>query len=153
MQKLRVSPNGRFLVYEDESPFYWFGDTAWELFHRSTRQDAELYLDKRKSQRFSLIQAVVLAEENGIRSPNAYGHLPLVDEDPAKQNEEYFRHVDWIVQQANSRGLFLGPLTMPFEVDPLSIPLDCIAKMRHELGRLKVRAALQFILTGRFMRR
>jgi len=110
MQKLRVSPNGRFLVYEDESPFYWFGDTAWELFHRSTRQDAELYLDKRKSQRFSLIQAVVLAEENGIRSPNAYGHLPLVDEDPAKPNEEYFRHVDWIVQQANSRGLFLGIL-------------------------------------------
>ena len=111
MQKLRVSPNGRFLVYEDESPFYWFGDTAWELFHRSTRQDAELYLDKRKSQRFSLIQAVVLAEENGIRSPNAYGHLPLVDEDPAKPNEEYFRHVDWIVQQANSRGLFHGYFT------------------------------------------
>ncbi|MBV9644989.1 MAG: DUF4038 domain-containing protein, partial [Verrucomicrobia bacterium] len=36
MQKLRVSPNDRFLVYEDGSPFYWFGDTAWELFHRST---------------------------------------------------------------------------------------------------------------------
>ena len=106
MQKLRVSPNGRFLIYEDGSPFYWFGDTAWELFHRSTRENAELYLNRRKSQRFSLIQAVVLAEENGIRAPNAYGHLPVIDEDPTQPNEEYFRRVDWIIQKANS----LGPL-------------------------------------------
>jgi SWI/SNF-related matrix-associated actin-dependent regulator 1 of chromatin subfamily A len=40
----------------------------------------------------------------------------------------------------------LDPLKMPFEVDPLSIPLDCVAKIRHELGRLKVGAALAFIL-------
>jgi SWI/SNF-related matrix-associated actin-dependent regulator 1 of chromatin subfamily A len=40
----------------------------------------------------------------------------------------------------------LDPLKMPLEVDPLSIPLDCVAKIRHELGRLKVGAALAFIL-------
>ena len=67
MQKLRVSSNGRFLNRDDGSPFYWFGDTAWELFHRDSREDAERYLAKRVSQRFS-IQAVVLAEEDGIRS-------------------------------------------------------------------------------------
>jgi hypothetical protein len=110
MQKLRVSSNGRFLIHDDGSPFYWFGDTAWELFHRASREDAERYLAKRAGQRFSLIQAVVLAEEDGIRIPNAYGQLPLIDEDPAKPNEEYFCHVDWIVRKANALGLFLGML-------------------------------------------
>jgi Protein of unknown function (DUF4038) len=31
--RLKVSPNGRFLVKEDGSPFFYLGDTAWELFH------------------------------------------------------------------------------------------------------------------------
>jgi SWI/SNF-related matrix-associated actin-dependent regulator of chromatin subfamily A-like protein 1 len=44
-----------------------------------------------------------------------------------------------------TRAAGLDPLKMPFEVDPLSIPFDCVAKIRHELGRLKVGAALRFI--------
>ena len=31
---LRISDNGRFLVHEDSRPFFYLGDTAWELFHR-----------------------------------------------------------------------------------------------------------------------
>jgi len=44
-----------------------------------------------------------------------------------------------------TRAAGLDPLKLPFEVDPLSIPFDCVAKIRHELGRLKVGAALRFI--------
>ncbi|MBV9272810.1 MAG: glycoside hydrolase family 140 protein [Verrucomicrobia bacterium] len=110
MRKLRVSQNHHFLIYEDGALFPWFGDTAWELFHRATREDAERYLYKRSSQGFSVVQAVVLAEEDGIRTPNAYGHLPLIDEDPTKPNEDYFRHVDWIIGKANSLGIFPGIL-------------------------------------------
>jgi len=41
--RLKVSENRRFLVREDGSPFFWLGDTAWELFHRSTREEAGRY--------------------------------------------------------------------------------------------------------------
>jgi Protein of unknown function (DUF4038)/Putative collagen-binding domain of a collagenase len=109
-RRLLVSENGRFLVREDGTPFYWLGDTVWELFHRATRENAEYYLAKRSAQRFTLIQAVVLAEFNGIREPNAYGDLPLVDENPAEPNEAYFHHVDWIVVRANQLGLTVGML-------------------------------------------
>ena len=37
LPKLRVSESGRFLVTEDGRPFFYLGDTAWELFHRLTR--------------------------------------------------------------------------------------------------------------------
>ena len=38
---LRVSDNKRFLVTDDGRPFFWLGDTAWELFHRLTREEAD----------------------------------------------------------------------------------------------------------------
>ncbi len=108
--QLRVSENRRFLIRANGAPFFWFGDTAWELFHRASREDAEHYLKKRADQGFTVIQTVVLAEFQGIREPNAYGDLPLVNEDPATPGEAYFRHVDWIVQMANQLGLTIGML-------------------------------------------
>ena len=63
---LRVSENKRFLVTTDGRPFFWLGDTAWELFHRATREDAERYLRNRAERRFTVIQAVALAEMDGL---------------------------------------------------------------------------------------
>ena len=37
----QVRDNGRFLVKADGQPFLWFADTAWELFHRLDREDAD----------------------------------------------------------------------------------------------------------------
>src|SRR5215204_3167989 len=85
--QLKVSDNKRFLVTADGKPFFWLGDTAWELFHRLTREEAERYLRNRAAKRFTVVQAVALAEFDGLTAPNAYGHLPLRDNDPAKPVE------------------------------------------------------------------
>lgn len=108
--RLKVSQNRRFLVTADDKPFFYLGDTAWELFHRLDRQQAEKYLQNRASKRFTVIQAVVLAELDGLNDPNAYGDKPLVDLDPARPNEAYFKHVDWIVGKAGELGLYIGML-------------------------------------------
>src|SRR3954466_475336 len=104
---LKVSDNHRFLVTADGKPFFWLGDTAWELFHRLNREEADTYLKNRAERRFTVIQAVVLAELNGLKDPNAYGHTPLEKNDPTLPNEKYFEHVDWIVTRANSLGLYV----------------------------------------------
>lgn len=57
-----------------------------------------------------MIQAVVLAELDGLRIPNSYGEAPLIDFNPEKPNEKYFEHVDFIVQKANELGLVIGML-------------------------------------------
>jgi len=64
---LKVSPNHRFLMYADGTPFFYLGDTAWELFHRLTLEESERYLDDRAGKRFNVIQAVVLAEFDGLQ--------------------------------------------------------------------------------------
>ena len=38
------------------------------------------------------------------------------------------------------------PFNLPETLEGSEIPFDCLAKIRHELGRLKVKAAIQFIL-------
>jgi hypothetical protein len=98
------------LVYQDGRPFFYLGDTAWELFHRLSREDAERYLRNRASKGFTVVQAVVLAELDGLNDPNPYGQRPLVDNDPTRPNEEYFKHVDWVVEKAAELGLFMGML-------------------------------------------
>jgi hypothetical protein len=110
MQSLKVSSNNRFLVYDDGKPFFYLGDTAWELFHRLTLKEADLYMEDRKKKGFTVLQAVVLAELNGIDEPNAFGHLPMKDHDPSKLNEAYFQDVDKIIQLAASKGLYIGLL-------------------------------------------
>lgn len=89
-------------------PFFWLADTAWELFHRLTREDADRYLRNRAALRFTVIQAVALAEFDGLTAPNAYGETPLRSNDPTQPNETYFAHVDWIVARANARGLYIA---------------------------------------------
>lgn len=107
---LRVSANGRYLEHADGTPFFWLGDTAWELFHRLDQEEAELYLEDRHAKGFTVIQAVVLAELGGLRVPNPYGHTPLHENDPMRPVEEYFQHVDHVVDLAASKGIFVGML-------------------------------------------
>lgn len=107
---LKISENKHYFVTETGEPFFWLGDTAWELFHRLSREEAEEYLAARAQQRFTVIQAVALSEFDGIRTPNFYGELPLVGEDPEKPNEAYFQHVDWVVRKANELGLVIAML-------------------------------------------
>jgi hypothetical protein len=108
--KLKVSENKRFLIFEDGTPFFYLGDTAWELFHRLSKADTEKYLENRRQKGFTVIQAVALAELDGLNTPNAEGEKPLIDNDPEKPNEKYFQHVDWVIKKAAEKGIFIGLL-------------------------------------------
>lgn len=110
LPKLKVSQNRRFLQTEEGAPFFYLGDTAWELFHRLNEVDVQKYCTNRAAKGFNVIQAVALAELDGHKTPNANGHFALIDDDPAKPNEDYFKHVDFTVNYANSLGMYVGLL-------------------------------------------
>lgn len=112
--RIQVSENHRFLIRETGRPFFYMGDTAWELFHRLNREEAEQYLKDRAAKGFTVIQAVAIAELDGHTDPNPYGYLPLTDLDPARPavkegtDNDYWDHVDFIVNKANELGLTIG---------------------------------------------
>jgi hypothetical protein len=108
--RLRITEDSRFLEYETGEPFLYLGDTAWELFHKLDREEADVYLEDRAAKGFTVIQAVILSELDGLRRPNAYGELPLDDLNPMTPNPAYFEHVDYIVSKAETLGLVMGVL-------------------------------------------
>jgi len=108
--KLKVSENKHFLVFEDGTPFFYLGDTGWELLHRLSKEETEKYLENRRAKGFTVIQAVALAELDGLNTPNAEGNKPLTDNNPLKLNEPYWQHVDWVIKKAEEKGIFIGLL-------------------------------------------
>ncbi|MDI9470449.1 MAG: glycoside hydrolase family 140 protein [Bacillota bacterium] len=120
LQPLAISSNCRHLTLADGTPFFWLGDTAWELFHRLNREEACHYLDTRARQGFNVIQAVALAEIDGLSEANAHGRLPLLrkegnhgygDIEPDLGGPySYWDHVDYIIRQAARRGLYIALL-------------------------------------------
>jgi hypothetical protein len=107
--ELHVPFDSHYIHRANGSPFFWLGDTAWELFHRSNFEEAEVYLQDRRRKGFTVIQAVVLTELSGSK-PNAYGHLPLQDNDPHRPNEAYFKYVDRVIDLAEAKGLYVALL-------------------------------------------
>jgi hypothetical protein len=108
--RLQVTNDGHYLQYEDGTSFFWLGDTAWELFHRLKKEEIINYLNNRQNKGFNVIQAVILAEFNGLQKPNQYGAIPLNNLDPTQPNETYFELVDFTVKQALQKNIFMGLL-------------------------------------------
>lgn len=108
--RIQVSPNKHYLQYQDGTPFFWMGDTGWELFHRLKLEEIDRYLTNRAAKGFTLIQAVILAEFDGLRKPNQYGQIPLINQDPLQPNERYFELVDTVMKLAKAKGLVMGLL-------------------------------------------
>jgi hypothetical protein len=119
LARLTIEQSRRYLAKEDGTPFFWLGDTAWELFHKLSREEAELYLRNRASLGFTVIQAVALAEFDGLTTDNPYGRRPLRLNaagipDPTQPDTgggyDYWQHVDFIVDAAASLGLYVALL-------------------------------------------
>lgn len=108
--KLKVSENCRFIIHENGEPFLYFGDTAWELFHRLTEQDIDRYFDNRVKKGFTVIQAVILPELDGINTADRNGNKPLLNNNPETPNELYFKWIDKIIHKAAMKGLYIGLL-------------------------------------------
>lgn len=114
---LTVSENGRFLTTGNGKPFFWLGDTAWLLFSKLNREEADQYLEDRKQKGFNVIQVMVLHD---VASKNVYLDSPLVAANVAKpvitsgnnfKNEaeyDFWDHVDYVVDKAAEKGLYMA---------------------------------------------
>ncbi len=124
MKALKVSENKRYLVTEGNTPFFWLGDTAWELINKTTREEAAEFLNTRRDEGFNVIQTVALSEFDGITAGNSYGRKPLLmdstgEYDVTKPNlsygdeasgYNYWDHVDYIIDYAAGLGLYIALL-------------------------------------------
>lgn len=121
--QIDVDETGTYLVTQKTGkPFFWLGDTAWELFHRLNRNESVCYLNTRQKQGFNVVMAVALAEQNGINQPNYYGDKPFINLETlewdvttgsnykVENDYDYWDHVDFVVKEAAKRNIYIGLL-------------------------------------------
>jgi len=68
-------------------------------------------LKDRAAKGFTVIQAYVvrgIAKKHPDGNSSLLEATPFLDRDPAHPNEEFFKHVDYVVNRANDLGLVLG---------------------------------------------
>jgi hypothetical protein len=118
ISKLKISDNHRFIATEDGDPFFYLGDTGWLLFVKTSREDAEKYLEDRRQKGFNVIQVMLL--HNVKAAVNVYGDSALVNKNVAtpkittgsdfKDPDQYdfWDHVDFIVDKAAEKGIYLA---------------------------------------------
>jgi len=107
--RLKVSGNGRYLSHENGKPFFLLGDTGWLLTQRLNREEANHYLSVRHEQGFN---AVLIQIVNGIPNVNDYGqysfqHVDELDSIDKPGVYGYWDHVDYIIQIAESKGIYI----------------------------------------------
>lgn len=120
--RIKVSPSKRYLVYDDGDPFFYLGDTAWEITWKSYKEQVLQYISDRKRKGYTTIQMVALSHQYlhpyGMR--NRYGETTFLNSNYYKINPRYFDYLDFIVKTVNDSGLVivLCPLWAPqSEVD------------------------------------
>jgi hypothetical protein len=124
-QFLKISENNRFLVTKNDEPFFWLGDTAWEMLHRLNKEEMEHYMRNCSEKGFTVIQTVILGELDGLTVPNMEGELPFIEFDSARPNEAFFEIVDYAVKKAEELGLIVALLpTWHLYVRPSSNPFN-----------------------------
>lgn len=150
---LKVSDNRRFLVTWDGRPFFWLADTAWMLFPRLDREEVDKYFEDRAAKQFSVVLAHILPWEHG--GTNRYGQTAFINKDFTKPNEAYWKHADYVVDQAAAKALYLGilPAWARNYIDRKNEPswLDASSAYAYGKflgGRYKNRTHLVWILGG-----
>ena len=105
--RLQVSDNQRFLQHADGTPFFWLGETAWLMPERLNREEVSYYLDKARDAGYNMSQVQVL---NDVPSINVYGQPSHNKQGNLLTNTDYgyWDHMDYIVRQAEQRGIYIG---------------------------------------------
>lgn len=120
--KLEVAlSNPHYIQYQDGSPFFWLGDTGWEMLHRLNREEIAIYLENRRAKGFNVIQTVIVSEFIHMdKATNYYNDSIFVGENPERPaitpgsnpdnaNEyDFWDHVDYVVKTAETKGLYLA---------------------------------------------
>lgn len=122
--RLQVLPsNPHYISHEDGTPFFWMGDTGWEILHRLSRDEIDHYMSTRKSQGFNVIQTVIVSQAlRSMKPTNFYGDEIFISGDPSQplttrgndpedqEAYDFWDHVDYAVTTAEYYGLYLALL-------------------------------------------
>lgn len=106
----RLSPNRRYFVLADGTPWFWLADTAWNGALLSTRQEWDRYLADRAAKKFSAVQFVMTQWRAGRQ--DELGRVAFTGTDRIAVVPEFFQRMDEKLAAVNEHGLVAAPVLL-----------------------------------------
>src|SRR5207237_5326760 len=107
-----VSPDQRYLMHQDSTPFFWLGDTAWNGPLLSTTEEWNLYIKERTRQKFTAVQWVATQFR---AAPDGDKNHQLAYTGPTNKiviNPAFFQRLDEKADALNRAGLLNVPVLL-----------------------------------------
>ncbi|HNB52026.1 MAG TPA: DUF4038 domain-containing protein [Anaerolineales bacterium] len=107
--KLSSDPNARYLVDQNNQPFFIVGEAAWSLIGQVSLEDAQLYLDDLAARGFNTVIVTLVEGYYADNAPaNFYNVQPYIPANNfSSPNEVYFAHADAVLNYAASKGILV----------------------------------------------
>lgn len=106
---IKVSRSRTHFMHDNESPFFWMADTAWNGPLKSNEFDWNDYLEERKRQGFTAVQWISTPWQ-GSPKGDLEGQVPFSGKDKIRINPDYFKRLDKRVEAINQAGLLNVPV-------------------------------------------
>jgi Protein of unknown function (DUF4038)/Putative collagen-binding domain of a collagenase len=105
---LKASADGRYLVDQENQPFFYNADSPWLLPKRLSLKEAEEFFEERIAQGFNAVQVHTISKEVTPAADRG-GNNPFEPlNDILKPNEDYWKNLESVVAAAEKRHLVVA---------------------------------------------
>jgi hypothetical protein len=104
---IKVSENNRFLVDQNNNPFFYQADTPWLIFLKMKPAEMEQLMDIRFRQGFNVLQTTALPAHPD-KPFDISGEMPFHNNDFSLPNEKYWTNIRNGVLLAGKKGFLVG---------------------------------------------
>lgn len=114
---LAISDNDRYLVDQNDQPFFMFGEAGWSLIAEATTADVDIYFASRQQLGFNAVLVNLIEAKFATNAPNnIYNVAPFTGTTFITPNEAYFAHADYVISAAAAHGMvvLLVPLYLGY---------------------------------------
>jgi hypothetical protein len=152
---VRVSSDGFYLQHDDNTPFFFLSDTAWNGALLSTDEDWQTYLKERTRQKFSAVQWVA-TQWRAAPQGDLDRQLAFTGREKIEINPKFFQRLDAKAEAVSKAGLLNVPVLLwaigsgsdPSVNPGFALPEDqAILLARYMVARWQAKAVL-WILPG-----
>lgn len=109
---LKLKTGARYLVDQNNTPFFIQGDAPWELMQNLNGSDTQQYITNRANKGYNTILCEAIEHQFSTHPPtNAYGQPPFLTKvdathwNFASTNELYWTNVDAVIRLAGGNGI------------------------------------------------
>jgi hypothetical protein len=99
--RIRVADSKRTLSFGNGEPFFYLGDTAWEITWKSTLEQARRYVADRRAKEYSVVQIVATSHLDPRIVTNRNGERSYIGEGYDIPNPKFFWYLDTLVRLFN----------------------------------------------------